>query len=683
MKDFVEAFAAMVVYRPYHVDQRAMMLQSPSSSFDDKYSTGLASFVLLAMLLLSWLLGAKNYVMEWANTAEETQTLAPPNILMIVVDDLGYNDTSAINANGIPTPHIAELARQGVTFRRHYADSTCTPSRVAMLTGRHPERSGFRPVGIEIPAEHSTIAQQLSAVGYSTYLTGKWHAGEEQGRAWPQHKGFPQWFGFLNQWELSGEVTLDGKGGLQRPTYRNPMLRRNGGTLEPHEGHLTDILTEHTLAKLKQFQSQGTPWFLYHAFLAPHHPIQPSEHYKSQFPDSPEGEYMALVTQLDDAVGKILNAIEEENTLVIFVSDNGGTNKQRDNNFPFFGKKGDNYEGAFRTPLIVSWPGVTPQGQFIDDTVMNVDLYPTLLAAAHAEIPTDLDGQNLLPLMQKGARLEPRDRGWEVFSANVSALGYSYLSESGQWRLSSLQGLAPSLHKLSEDPSGERDVGAQHPGIIAELSRDFWRDSWRKSALPVRQEWDKDSNQRLYSGFDAMRTPLRYGLTIGLEIGPLPASVTKDAQAQTMILLAGQKDYWKLMYNPQHGLEWHIGDAILRDASFRPSQCNAIVLTNYFEPVAHLAIRAPRSQLKFYSSGFLSDYNTDFDYTSISGGKLETPTFVNFGGHAKFSNMMLSSQSDSYTPVVRPQYFDIYAALQKEGKLSQAEVNLMTDELCQ
>lgn len=635
------------------------------------------------MLFLSWLLGAKNLVMELVSPAEEAQAWVPPNILMIVVDDLGYNDTSAINRDGIPTPHIAKLAQQGITFRRHYADSTCTPSRVAMLTGRHPERSGFRPVGVEIPAEYPTIAQQLAAVGYSTYLTGKWHAGEELDRAWPEHKGFPQWFGFLNQWELSGEVTLDGTSGMRKPTYRNPMLRKNGGPLEQHGGHLTDILTEHTLAKLKQFQSQSTPWFLYHAFLAPHHPIQPSQNYKNQFPGTPEGEYMALVTQLDDAVGRILNAVEGENTLVVFVSDNGGTNKQRDNNFPFYGKKGDVYEGAFRTPLIINWPGEIPQGQFIDDTVMNVDIYPTLLAAARADIPQDLDGQNLWSLLQNGTPLEARGRGWEVFSANVNTIGYSYLSASGKWRLSSLQGLEPSLHRLSEEPSGKIDVGAQYPEEISRLRNEFWRDSWRKSVLPVRQELDKDSNQRLYSGFDTMRTPFRYGLAIGLEIGPLPASTANNTEKQSQILLAGQKDYWQLKYHPQQGLEWHIGDSVLRDASFEPSRCNAIILTNYFEPVAHLAIRAPRSQLKLYSSGLLRDYNADFDYASIGGGELQAPTFINFGGHAKFSNMMLSSHSDSYTPVVRPEYFDIYASLHREGKLSQAKVEMMTAELCQ
>ena len=219
------------------------MLSTSSSTLDDKYSKGI---LLIAVLFFSWLLTVKNFALDWTDSTRESQDLTQPNILLIVVDDLGYDDTSAINSSGLPTPNIKQLAQQGVTFRRHYADATCTPSRVAILTGRYPERSGFRPVGPEIPAEFSTIAEQLSTAGYATYLTGKWHAGEDRVEAWPGNKGFDQWFGFLNQWELAGEVS-DLNVGNRRPTYRNPMLRKNGGELTPHNGHLTDILTDHTI----------------------------------------------------------------------------------------------------------------------------------------------------------------------------------------------------------------------------------------------------------------------------------------------------------------------------------------------------------------------------------------------------------------------------------------------------
>jgi arylsulfatase A-like enzyme len=647
------------------------------SILDDKVSKAL---LLLAMLFFSWLVSLKTFIFDWVRPAEETESPHVPNILFIVADDLGYDDTSAINAGGLPTPHLAQLAHEGVTFRRHYADSTCTPSRVALLTGRYPERSGFRPIGSEIPAEFSTIAEQLKQAGYTTYLTGKWHAGEERPQAWPLNKGFDHWFGFLNQWELAGEVTEANKG-LRKPTYHNPMLREDGGELQRHNGHLTDILTAHTIHKLEELQASGKPWFLYHAFLAPHQPIQPAQRYAKRFPDTPEGRYTALVTQLDDAIGQILQAVDRNNTLVVFVSDNGGTNSERNNNFPWFGKKGDMFEGAFRTPLIISWPGSIPEGKIIDDVVMNVDIYPTLLAAAHKQAPGDLDGQNLWPLLLNGTASAARSRGWEFYSENVNALSYSYLSHSGDWRLSSVQGHPPNLFNLANNPAGDVDVGGQYPAPVADLTSEFWRDHWNKSLVAVSRRAGSGESQTLYEGFDAMRTPQRYGFAIGLAIGPLPTALTHAANDSDYVL-AGQNPVWDLHYRPGQGIEWHIGDAILRDPSFEPSRCNAVVLTGYFQPKGHIVKRAPRSQVKMYSSGFLRDSNSDMSYNPATDDELHSPTFVNYGGHAIFSNMMLSSFADEYSPRLLPQYIDTYTALYRDQKLSLADVKMMDAELC-
>ncbi len=653
------------------------MPSTRSSILDDKYSKAI---LLLAILFFSWFLSVKNSVMEWSRPAAESASSTTPNILFIVVDDLGYDDTTAINSGGLPTPHIKQLAQDGVTFRRHYADSTCTPSRVAMLTGRYPERSGFRPIGSEIPAEFSTVAEELQAAGYTTYLTGKWHAGEERPQAWPHNKGFDHWFGFLNQWELAGAVT-DANKGQRKPTYHNPMLREDGGELKRYNGHLTDILTEHTIQKLQQLQNSEKPWFLYHAFLAPHHPIQPAERYARNFPDTPVGQYTALVTQLDDAIGQLLQAVDRKNTLVVFVSDNGGTNLERNNNFPYFGRKGEMYEGAFRTPLIVSWPGAIPQGKAVDDVVMNVDIYPTLLAAAHRPAPQDLDGRNLWPLLLNDTPGSARSRSWEVYSENVNALSYSLLSASGDWRLSSIEAHAPNLFSLDNTPSGEVDVAGQYPAAVATLTSEYWRDHWSKSLIDARERPGSGDNQTLYEGFEAMRTPYRYGFSIGLEIGPLPSALIQ-APARPFYVLAGQDNVWELRYTPEQGLEWHMGDVVLKDSTFEPSRCNAIVLTGYFQPKGHIVKRAPRSQIKLYSSGFLRDTNGDMAYKAVDDETLANPTFVNFDGRATFSNMMLSSFADSYAPRLLPQYLDVYTSLYREQKLSLADVKMMDDELC-
>lgn len=648
-----------------------------SSLLDDRNSKAL---LLLAILFFSWLASLKQFVVDWTRATEDTTATTPPNILLIVADDLGYDDTSAINTGGLPTPNIDQLAAEGVVFRRHYADSTCTPSRVALLTGRYPERSGFRPVGSEIPAEFLTIAQQLKSAGYATHLTGKWHAGEDRVQAWPQNKGFDHWFGFLNQFELSGEVTESSKG-LRKPTYRNPKLRKDGGDLERHDGHLTDILTDHTIQTLHELQDAGKPWFLYHAFLAPHQPIQPAERYASQYPDTPQGRYTALVTQMDAAIGRIIKAVDRTNTLVVFVSDNGGTNAERDNNYPFFGKKGDMYEGAFRTPLIVSWPAAIPQGRTVDDVVMNVDIYPTLLAAAKLPIPLDLDGRSLWPLFHQDAAVSARYRSWEVYSSNVNTLSFSYLSDEGDWRLASLSGLAPRLFDLKTDPSGATDVTDNHQASVAALTTRFWQEHWRKSQLDVKEFQGTADSQTLYEGFDAMRTPQRYGFTIGLEIGPLPPALSQSPD-QPFYVVAGQDRVWELRYTPGNGLEWQIGEAVLRDPYFEPSECNAVVLTGYFEPKAHLAKRDPQSQIKLYSSGFLRDASNAITYNPPDEDRLETPTFVNYNGKARFSNLMLSSFADSYSPRLLPQYMEVYTSAYGEKSLTIADVKMMGRELC-
>ncbi|MGB1141578.1 MAG: sulfatase family protein, partial [Halioglobus sp.] len=525
----------------------------------------------------------------------------------------------------------------------------------------------------EIPADYATIAEQLKAAGYNTYLTGKWHAGEERRAAWPGSKGFDNWFGFLNQWELSGKAEAMGKG-ARKPTYINPMLRENDGELKGFRGHLTEILTTHTIAKIRELQRQPEPWFIYHAFLAPHHPIQPAAQFSARFPDTPEGRYTALVTQLDDAVGRILNVVDRQNTLVIFVSDNGGTNKQRDNNFPFHGKKGEPYEGAYRTPLIISWPGQVPSGGLVDATVMNVDLYPTIAATAQVPSVDGLDGQNLWPLILNDIPPSRRSRSWESYSPNVNAMDFSYLHDAGQWRLTVAQGLNPELFDLEATPGGNADVSGNHASTVDALTAQYWQSHWDYSVLPISAEPGDGPDRSLYRGFDAMRTPHRNGFAIGLEIGPLP-----DRTGGT---LAGQAGSWELRYNPREGLEWHIGGRVLRDPGFEPSLCNAVILTGYFEQMGHLSVREPRSELKFYARGALMAQERAPSFESPDGHQLEEPTFVNGPGKAVFSNMMLSDWNNPYSPRLRPEFIDIYTDAYKTRKLSLPTLEKMSKMLC-
>ncbi|MGC1507627.1 sulfatase-like hydrolase/transferase [Ketobacter sp. MCCC 1A13808] len=623
-------------------------------------------WVALLAVLLTWLAGLKSLVR--VSEAEMESSAERPNILVLVADDLGYNDVSTYNPTGFSTPHIDRIAAEGVAFTRHYADATCSPSRVAMLTGREPERSGFRHRGIMIPDEFNTIAESLNKYGYHSYLVGKWHAGEELRAGWPDRKGFTHWFGFLNQWHLQGGTDLNW------PTYINPWLRRDGGAPKQYRGHLTDILTQHTVDKIQAFQKSDKPWFLYHAFLAPHTPIQPDARYLSRYPNTEEGAYLALLNQLDDSVGKILDAVgDDPNTIVVFVSDNGGTNERRDNNYPFAGKKNEIYEGSYRTPLVMKLPG-RPRGQRIHQVVMNTDIYPTIMAAAGLQVPGDIDGRNLLPLLA-GHDSGPRARSWEMYSWNVESMNFSVLAGDGQWRMSNLLGLKNELFDLQASPSGGKDIAGAHPAQVADLERLYKELSWDKSRVNVKAQ--RRGSDTYYSGFNALRTPTMFGFGIGLEIPPLD-QLKKSASA----VLAEQRGAWKLHLSAGNVLNWEVGGQVLQSIDFNRYQCNRVVLTGHFQPESLVYQVPSSSSIKLFVNGQLMDASRDVTHPLVSERVLSRPTKVYHHGQAYFVNQQLSSYSESYSPLVEPQHKAMFIESHRDRRLAMPSLERLDQQLC-
>jgi arylsulfatase A-like enzyme len=643
-----------------------MQFGSTSGSNQLKYFL----YMLLVAAILGWIGGLKNLTKSIVEVTQKESVPVRPNILMIVVDDLGYDDISAINPGGIATPNIDEIAAEGTLFTRHYADSTCSPSRVAILTGRHPEKSGFRHRGIEIPPEYPTIAESLSKQGYATYLVGKWHAGEERRQGWPMNKGFDNWFGFLNQWQLAGDLKRK-----KIPTYHNPWLRSDGGKLIQYQGHLTDILTDHSVNKISSLNKSGQPWFLYHAFLAPHDPIQAASSFREKFPATPEGEYRALITQLDASIGRLLE-VADDNTLVVFLSDNGGTNSRRNNNFPFYGKKNEVYEGSYRTPLMVKYPGVIPR-QIVDDVVMNVDLYPTLLDAISAPLPAGLDGQSLWSAITRGAALENKGRSWEQYNWNIQTMTFSILSSDGRWRMSEMYGLNPMLYDLHSDRSGAVNMAEANPSRIAGMYEYYWKAHLHKSRLAVESYNNVDAAITTYTGFDTMRTPYMFGFSIGLEIPPIKLK-NKNSQ-----ILAEQEGVWKLVYRKSKGIEWHIGDAILKGLNFNPNECNRIILTGDLQPGEEaLAEKDSTKTVKLYSSGLLQELHANLNYSLPSDQSVSMPTKVYNNGTAIFLNTTLSSFSESFSPDVPLEHYQMFDKHYKNKKLSIPQISMLDDELC-
>ncbi len=612
----------------------------------------------------------------------ESTATAYPNVLLIVADDLGFNDTSLFNHGGAPqTPSLEALAADGVRFSRHYADSTCTPSRVSILTGRYAERMGFRQNGLEIPPEIQTLPEVLQGAGYRTHLVGKWHAGEVRTESLPLAQGFDTFFGFHNQWELSGPVT-EATQGKRRPTYRNPMLRDGLGALEKREGHLTDILADRSRQIIREQSGSGTPWFLMHAFLAPHAPIEPAPRFADQQRDTAEGRYLALVAHLDHVVGELLQTLRDtgqyDNTLVVFVSDNGGTNAARDNNYPWYGKKDETFEGSLRTPMVMLLPEQKLAGEEVAWTVMNTDIYPTILGSVGLALAerNALDGQNLIPALTSGNPRQGEFRTWEKYLSNVDAMNFSALSESGSWRLANMYGLEPELYDLAVTEAGDVPVSGQYPREYQALIEQFHLQSWRKSIVDVTSHQDDAAGTTVYRGADMNRTPYRHGFAIGLEMPPFEAS-HGDFE------YAGQQGVWSLHSVGSARLQLKIANMQLQMPELDATRCNDIVITGHFQPAAMFIDSETSQNLKLYVNGALVDVVDSPRWVPPSIASASNPTVVRFGGRAHFSNLMLGSSADPYVPVVPVEHKALYHQKRDAGVLPRIDVSRMREQLCQ
>lgn len=429
----------------------------------------------------------------------------PPNIVLINVDDLGWTDLSVQGSTYFETPHIDGLASEGVRFTNAYAAAAiCSPSRAAILTGRYPARLGLtdwiraRFQGGEIPAdghnptvyvggpefplltppnplwmehEEVTLAEMLEPVGYTSAHIGKWHLGAE---AW-----FPETQGF--------DVNLGGSDYGQPPSYFDPyVLPRQGdlGTLRPRrEGeYLTDREADEAVRFIREHRDR--PFFLHMAHYAVHTPIQAKEELTTRYAAKPstnqdDPAYAAMVHSVDEAVGRILETIDElgiaERTLVVFTSDNGGLLGPTDN-APLRSGKGFPYEGGIRVPLIVRWPGMVPGATVSHEPVIGIDLLPTLAEAVGVALPRgrEIDGVSLLEHLRSGARspLAREALYWHFphYRSGRQIPPYSVVRK-GDWKLLKwLEGPTYELYNLREDPGEQTNLAEEEPEKVTELN---------------------------------------------------------------------------------------------------------------------------------------------------------------------------------------------------------------------
>ena len=494
-----------------------------------------------------------------------------PNILIVVLDDFGYNDLAINNGSDSPTPVLDDIARSGMRFTRHYTESSCSPTRAALLTGQYPARHGFHPNGAGIAHEVQTLPDVLAANGYATYMVGKWHSGDAHRESRPEYQGFQHWFGFINQLYLAGP-DANGDYRRARPTYRNPWLETETGELTQYKGHLTDILTQRAQQIIS---STPQPWFMYLAYYAPHTPIQPAARFAQRFEDSKRGRYQALIAQVDTALGEIRQQLaatgQLENTIIAVLGDNGGTAKDYPSNLPFAGEKVFYQEGGVRTPLLLSWPAHWAPHKTVGKAVSVIDLYPTLLAALNIVAPPQLDGVNFLK------PYAPRSLFW--YSHHGADLDrFSVLSADGKWRLNNffkppIQLTSEANFTLTDAPNDWSRAPATGEELLSEYQR-WLEDSTISRLRPDQQTADVQS----YVSDAFRRTPIASTHTLGIGFRVNENAVTEGAPQP----LASQQGYLNFSYNPnvkQFNITVDDHQTQLKLA-LQPNTCHSLVVTS-------------------------------------------------------------------------------------------------------
>lgn len=378
-------------------------------------------------LLCIWLLlNAVSLTQGQQPTRPAGANRVPPNIILIVADDLGYHDLGCQGATDLKTPNIDRLAAGGVRCTAGYtAAPVCSPSRCGLLTGRQPNRYGFEnnlPPNVEpqvptfgLPLSEKTIANYLKNSGYATGLIGKWHLGTEKG-FYPTERGFDEYFGFLGGQRtfLPNAARPNEKGTF---AMKDPWadLRENRTSSDRKADNLTDALAQRATEFITTHQKE--PFLLVVTFNAPHAPMEATPKYLSRFPDIQDTKrktMAAMMAAMDDGVGQIMQTLKNQqiyqNTLIVFVSDNGGITPQNaSQNTPFSGVKSELLEGGIRVPFIVWYGDKLPKGKTYDKPVSTLDLLPTALTLAGQQLPANLDGVNLMPFLTGTNRKSPHE----------------------------------------------------------------------------------------------------------------------------------------------------------------------------------------------------------------------------------------------------------------------------------
>ena len=446
----------------------------------------------------------------------DAQPPAPPNIVIILADDMGYGDLSSFGSPNIRTPRLDAMVAEGQKWTNFYVQPVCSPSRAALLAGRLPVRSGmygiaagtspkvFRDNAAQgLPTQEVTIAEMLKPRGYATAIIEKWHLGQLP-QFLPMKQGFDHWFGLPYSHDM--RMTAPRDKGLQSAAYYDPKpaywdvpLMRNGDVIERPVDHrtLTKRYTEEAVRFINENRTR--PFFLYLAHSLPHIPLARSADFEGH---SAAGIYGDVVEEIDASTGRILDALKaaglDRNTLVVFTSDNGpwlpfGTHGGSAG--PLREGKGTTWEGGVRTPAIFWWPG-TVRPSVVTDLGSAMDLFVTAAKLAGVEPPSDrvIDGVDLR-MRLTGSGPSPRQLVFYYWDNELRAVRKGpykiHLITSGAYGEgeSRREHNPPLLFNLADDPGERHDIAAARPDLVADLVREA--EVHRRDMVPGRPLFDE------------------------------------------------------------------------------------------------------------------------------------------------------------------------------------------------
>jgi arylsulfatase A len=435
----------------------------------------------------------------------------PPNVVIFYADDMGIGDAGCYGCRDIRTPSIDALAQSGVRFTNYYsAAPICSPSRTALLTGQYPCRAGAsstRNIGSEpgdpgLPGSEVTIAELVKPRGYASAILGKWHQGFTP-ESVPNAQGFDLFVGF----HASALDYYSHMYYFSEPYHHD--LYRNRDEIFLGGRHMTDLIQDEAIRFIDGHKEQ--PFLLYCAFNAPHYPMAPQARFIEMYKHLPQPrrQYAALVAGMDEAIGKIMDALRERrltrDTLVFFSSDNGAADASPreeggGSNAPFRGWKRSLFDGGIRMPAMVSWPGTVPAGETRDQVVIAMDLFATVAEVSGAAVPKDrtIDGRSWMPIFKNA-----KAPGHETLFFEWAG---QHAVRQGRWKLvcNAIVGRKPGktlrlegedaifLSDIEADPGETKNLRKEHPEIVGRLLK-LHEEWWKPLGKPETDKTDREN----------------------------------------------------------------------------------------------------------------------------------------------------------------------------------------------